>query len=44
MTGIFQSFEVMQFVLFAKYNYNNEVEEDEMGVACSTYVGEEECV
>jgi hypothetical protein len=32
------------FVLFAKYNYNNEVEEDEMGGACSTNGGEKERV
>jgi hypothetical protein len=24
-------------VLFAKYNYNNQVKEDEMGRACSTH-------
>jgi hypothetical protein len=31
-------------VLFAKYNWNNQVEEDEMGRACSGNGGEEECV
>jgi hypothetical protein len=31
-------------VLFAKYNSNNEVEEDEMGGAYSTNGGEEERV
>jgi hypothetical protein len=31
------------FVLFAKYNQHNQVEEDEMGGSCSTN-GEEECV
>jgi hypothetical protein len=32
------------FVLFAKYNKNNQVEEDEKGGACSTNGGEEERV
>jgi hypothetical protein len=31
-------------VLFAKYNYNYQVKEDEMVGACSTNVGEEECI
>jgi hypothetical protein len=31
-------------VLLAKYNYNDQVKEDEMGVACSTKRGEEECI
>jgi hypothetical protein len=30
--------------LFAKYNYNYQVKEDEMGRACSTIGGEEECI
>jgi hypothetical protein len=30
------------FVLFAKYNQNNQVEEDEIGGLCSTNGGEEE--
>jgi hypothetical protein len=29
-------------VLFAKYSWNNQVEEDEMGGSCSTNGGEEE--
>jgi hypothetical protein len=29
-------------VLFSKYNYNDQVKEDEMGRACSTNGGEEE--
>jgi hypothetical protein len=30
--------------LFAKYNYNDQVEESEIGMACSTNGREEECV
>jgi hypothetical protein len=30
--------------LFPKCKWNNEIEEDEMGGACSTNRGEEECV
>jgi hypothetical protein len=29
-------FKFVRFVLFAKYNYSNQVEEDEMGGPCST--------
>jgi hypothetical protein len=29
---------------FAKYNYNDEVKEGEVGSTCSTYEGEEECI
>jgi hypothetical protein len=32
------------FVLFTKYNYNDQVEEDEMGWAYSTNGSEEECM
>jgi hypothetical protein len=32
------------FGLFAKYNYNYQVREDEMGGACSTNGREEECI
>jgi hypothetical protein len=31
-------------VLFAKYNYNDQVKEDEMGRACSMNGGQEECI
>jgi hypothetical protein len=31
-------------VHFAKYNYNDQVKEDEMGRACSTLETEDECV
>jgi hypothetical protein len=31
-------------VLFAKYNYNDEVKEDEMGRAFRINCGEEECI
>jgi hypothetical protein len=34
----------MIYILFAKYNENNQVEEDEMGGPCSTNGGEEELV
>jgi hypothetical protein len=27
--------------MFAKYNYNDEAKEDEMGMACSTHGGED---
>jgi hypothetical protein len=30
------------FILFAKYNYNAQVKDDEMGRACATNGGEEE--
>jgi hypothetical protein len=30
--------------LFAKYNYNYQVKEDEMDRACSTHGGDEECL
>jgi hypothetical protein len=30
--------------LFAKYNWNYQVKEDEMSRACSTNGGEEECI
>jgi hypothetical protein len=33
-----------ELVLFAKYNSNDQVKEDEMGSACRTNGGEEECV
>jgi hypothetical protein len=33
-----------QLGLFAKYNYNDQVNENEMGRACSTNRGEEECI
>jgi hypothetical protein len=31
-------------LFFAKYNYNDQVKEDEMGRACSTNGGQEECL
>jgi hypothetical protein len=31
-------------VLFSKYNQNNQIKKDEMGGACSTNGGEEECI
>jgi hypothetical protein len=31
-------------VLFAKYNWNDQVEEDKMGRACCTHWGEAECM
>jgi hypothetical protein len=31
-------------VLFAEYNYNNQVKEEEVGRLCSTHEGEEECI
>jgi hypothetical protein len=34
----------MTLKFFSKYNYNNQVEKDEMGEACSTNGGEEECI
>jgi hypothetical protein len=34
----------MELVLFTKYNWNDEVKEDEMGRACSTNGVEEECI
>jgi hypothetical protein len=33
-----------ELVLFSKYNQNDQVKEDEMGRACSTNGGEEECM
>jgi hypothetical protein len=30
--------------LFSKYNYNDQVKEDEMGRACSTNGGEDACI
>jgi hypothetical protein len=31
-------------VLLATHNYNEKIKEDEMGVACSTNEGENECI
>jgi hypothetical protein len=31
-------------MLFTKYNYKNQVKEDELGRACSTYGSEEEFI
>jgi hypothetical protein len=33
-----------ELVLFPKYNYNDEVKEDEIVWACSMHGGEEECI
>jgi hypothetical protein len=30
--------------IFSKHNYSDQVKEDEMGRACSTNGGEEECI
>jgi hypothetical protein len=35
---------LLVFVVFFKYNYNDQVKKDEMGGACSTSGGEEECM
>jgi translation elongation factor EF-Tu-like GTPase len=29
---------ISQFILFAKYNYNNQIKEEKMGMTCSTHV------
>jgi hypothetical protein len=34
----------LSFVIFSKYNQNNQIEEDEMSVECSTNGSEEELV
>jgi hypothetical protein len=31
-------------ILRQKYNYNNQVNEDEIGMACSTYEEKNECI
>jgi hypothetical protein len=33
-----------RILFFAKYNYTEQVKEDEMGRACDTHGGEEECI
>jgi hypothetical protein len=39
VTGEWRKLHNEELVLFAEYNYNNEVKEDEMGGACSTNGG-----
>jgi hypothetical protein len=34
----------LRFALFAKYNYNNQFDEDEMDGICNTNWEEEECI
>jgi hypothetical protein len=36
--------EELQNLLFSEYNENDQVKEEEMGRACSTNWGEEECM
>jgi hypothetical protein len=44
--GLFRKFhdELLDLLLLAKYYYDYQIEEDEMGRACSTHGREEECV